>query len=101
MQMPKIQEVRTEIEKAIQSGLAATNGSWMATMPGGKEISFRPNENGEIYITVSDDEEMVENHYKFVVKVEIAADQPPVCTCSECKGKPDHIHNRISTWPPE
>ena len=103
MPIPTVEDVQFAVEKQLHAGLAGISGDWIAVLPGGSEIRFRPNPKGEIFVNFSDLAAMTEKSYKFRIRVELTPDSvpPEMCDCEVCEGEPDHEHNRISQWNPK
>jgi hypothetical protein len=73
MPFPTVEEVRAAVEKQLHEGLAGMPGDWIASLPGGKEVEFRPSEGGVIgvYLSLDDEELDAEKSYTFRVRVEV------------------------------
>ncbi len=80
MPFPTVEEVRAAVEKQLHEGLADLPGDWIAFLPSGREIEFRPREAGKIEVDLLlDDEELdllpphadAEKLYSFRIRVEV------------------------------
>lgn len=62
--------IRKAVEDSIRDGLEATGGDWSAFLLDGREIQFRPEQNGLISILL--EEEGEEREVKLQVCVKLA-----------------------------
>lgn len=82
MGFPSEEQVRRAVEQQLHEGLEAMPGDWTAILPDGRELEFRPGENGTIDIEFClDDAELetlaadepAEKTYRLRVRVELVS----------------------------
>lgn len=78
MPFPNAETMRAAIEKQLHEGLADMSGDWIAELPEGGEVEFRPGEEFEVLQCLGDDElvtlpadQPAEKVYVFRVRVEL------------------------------
>ncbi len=79
MPFPTNEEVRAAVEKQLHDGLAGLPGDWIAVLPSGEELQFRPGEGGSVVLDAmlpeqeldGSESEPVERTYKLRIRVEL------------------------------
>lgn len=74
MPAPTSQEIQDAIEESVLDGLDAEDGDWIAELPDGTEIEFRPGREIELCMSDEDGNDVFRHYHMRVVLGEIQND---------------------------